>query len=158
VFFSLYFQTFWPKWLNFLQSFQNHFGLWPKNYRKKALQACGNTLQKIAKPFTVDERQNKKIGTRLVKPTQCCVSFIVLRYQGDRFRTPHKLKFLSRSLSLSSSMVRATIELDSKIRTTREKDIYRHIFYLNISTNVKSFRTISNTIMHEVVFIPFVSK
>jgi len=30
VFFSLYFQTFWPKWLNFFQSLQKHFGLWPK--------------------------------------------------------------------------------------------------------------------------------
>jgi len=30
VFFSLYFQTFWRKWLNFIRSFQKHFGLWPK--------------------------------------------------------------------------------------------------------------------------------
>jgi len=30
VFFSLCFQTFWPKWLTFFRSFQNHFGLWPK--------------------------------------------------------------------------------------------------------------------------------
>ena len=30
VFFSLYFQTFWPKWLNFFRSFQKRFGLWPK--------------------------------------------------------------------------------------------------------------------------------
>ena len=30
VFFSLYFQTFWPKWLNCFWSFQKHFGLWPK--------------------------------------------------------------------------------------------------------------------------------
>jgi len=22
--------TLWPKWLNFLRSFQNHLGLWPK--------------------------------------------------------------------------------------------------------------------------------
>jgi len=29
-FFNLCFQTFWPKWLNFFRSFQNHFGLWPK--------------------------------------------------------------------------------------------------------------------------------
>jgi len=46
VFFSLYFQTFWPKWLNFFRSFQNHFGLWPKikqlytSYVKPAA-ACG---------------------------------------------------------------------------------------------------------------------
>jgi len=33
VFFSLYFQTFWPKWLNFFRSFQKRFGLWPKNHR-----------------------------------------------------------------------------------------------------------------------------
>jgi len=50
---------------------------------------------------------------------------------------------------------RATIELDSKIRATRKKDIYRHIFYLNVSINVKSFSTISSTIMREIVFIPF---
>jgi len=31
VFFSLYLQTFWPKWLNFFQSFQKRFGLWLKN-------------------------------------------------------------------------------------------------------------------------------
>jgi len=29
--FSLYFKAFWPKWLDFFQSFKNHFGLWPKN-------------------------------------------------------------------------------------------------------------------------------
>ena len=29
--FSLYFQTFWPKWLTFFQSFQSHFSLWSKN-------------------------------------------------------------------------------------------------------------------------------
>jgi len=28
--FSLYFQIFWPKWLNFFWSFQNDFGPWPK--------------------------------------------------------------------------------------------------------------------------------
>ena len=33
--FSPYFQTFWPKWVNFFRSFQNHFGLWPKNYQLK---------------------------------------------------------------------------------------------------------------------------
>jgi len=31
--FRLYFQTFWPKWLNCFRSFQNHFGLWPKKWR-----------------------------------------------------------------------------------------------------------------------------
>jgi len=31
VFFSLYFETFWPKWLNFFRSFQKRSGLWPKN-------------------------------------------------------------------------------------------------------------------------------
>jgi len=30
VFISLYYQTFWPKWLNFFRSFQKHLGLWPK--------------------------------------------------------------------------------------------------------------------------------
>jgi len=30
VFTSLYFQTFWPKLLNFFQPFRKHFGLWPK--------------------------------------------------------------------------------------------------------------------------------
>ena len=30
MFITLYFQTFWPKLLNFFQSFQKHFGLWPK--------------------------------------------------------------------------------------------------------------------------------
>jgi len=30
VFFSLYFQTIWPKWFNVFQSFQTHFGLWLK--------------------------------------------------------------------------------------------------------------------------------
>jgi len=27
---SLFFQTFWPKWLKFFRSFQNHFGPRPK--------------------------------------------------------------------------------------------------------------------------------
>ena len=31
VFISLYFQTFWPNWLNFVRPFQNIFGLWRKN-------------------------------------------------------------------------------------------------------------------------------
>jgi len=30
VFISIYFQTLWPKWLNFFRSFQKHFGPWPK--------------------------------------------------------------------------------------------------------------------------------
>ena len=30
MFIILYFQTFWLKWLDFFQSFQKHFGLWPK--------------------------------------------------------------------------------------------------------------------------------
>jgi len=34
VLFCLYFQMFWPKWLNFFRSFQKRFGLWPKNDRK----------------------------------------------------------------------------------------------------------------------------
>ena len=36
VFFSLYFQTFWPKWLNLFPSFQKRFGPWPK----KKTQLC----------------------------------------------------------------------------------------------------------------------
>ena len=28
--FSLYFQTFWPKWLDFFRSFQKRFSLWPR--------------------------------------------------------------------------------------------------------------------------------
>ena len=31
VFISLYFKIFWPKWLNFFQSFQKHFDLYWKN-------------------------------------------------------------------------------------------------------------------------------
>jgi len=38
-FFSLYFQTFWPKWLNFFQSFQNHFHL----SLKKTQMQCGGS-------------------------------------------------------------------------------------------------------------------
>jgi len=33
VFFSLYFETFWPKWLCFFRPFQKRFGLWPKKNR-----------------------------------------------------------------------------------------------------------------------------
>jgi len=33
LFISLYFQTFWSKWLNFFRSFQKHFGVWPKKNR-----------------------------------------------------------------------------------------------------------------------------
>jgi len=40
VFIYLYFQTFWPKWLNFFQSFQKGFGLWPKK-RTWAVAADG---------------------------------------------------------------------------------------------------------------------
>ena len=29
-FFSSYFYTFWPNWLKFFRSFQDHFGLWPE--------------------------------------------------------------------------------------------------------------------------------
>ena len=35
VFFSLYFQRFWPKWLNFFPSFQKRFDLWPKKNRSQ---------------------------------------------------------------------------------------------------------------------------
>jgi len=37
VHFNLYFQTLWPKWLNFFWSLQKHFGLWPKknSFQKK---------------------------------------------------------------------------------------------------------------------------
>jgi len=31
VFLSMYFQTFWPEWLNFFRSFRKRFGPWPKN-------------------------------------------------------------------------------------------------------------------------------
>jgi len=34
VFGGLYFQTFWPKWLNFFRSFRKHFGLWPEKSRR----------------------------------------------------------------------------------------------------------------------------
>ena len=40
VFISLYFQTFWPKWLDFFRSFQKRFGPWPK----KRNQAPAHTI------------------------------------------------------------------------------------------------------------------
>ena len=39
--FSLCFQTFWPKSLNFLRSFQERFGLWPKI--KQGTPTCSQT-------------------------------------------------------------------------------------------------------------------
>jgi len=37
VFFSLYFQRFWPKWLNFFLSFQKRFGIWLKKHPGAAI-------------------------------------------------------------------------------------------------------------------------
>ena len=45
VFFSPYLQTFWANWLKYFQSFQNHFGLWLENDRKKAGNARWKFLQ-----------------------------------------------------------------------------------------------------------------
>jgi len=36
LFFSMYFLTFWPKWLNFFWSFQKRFSLWLKNDKKNS--------------------------------------------------------------------------------------------------------------------------
>jgi len=47
---SLYFWTFWPKWLNFLQSFQKRFGLWPKKQPEAA---------SIPWVFVVSEQMNR---------------------------------------------------------------------------------------------------
>jgi len=44
VFFSLYFQTFWPKRLYFFRSFQNQFGLWPKKNRSVQHTICRHSL------------------------------------------------------------------------------------------------------------------
>jgi len=44
VFFSLYFQASWPKWLNFFRSFQKRFGLWPNKTTSRlvALSVASN--------------------------------------------------------------------------------------------------------------------
>jgi len=40
VFISLYFQSFWPKWLIFFRSFQKRFGVWSPIDRKKSTYTC----------------------------------------------------------------------------------------------------------------------
>jgi len=56
VFISIYFQTLWPKWLNFFRSFQKHFGPWPK---KKQFRSTTELKQKqsylLAKHFTTGD-------------------------------------------------------------------------------------------------------
>jgi len=41
---SQYFQTFWPKWLNFFRSFQRHIGLWQKFQHQSHTNSYQNNL------------------------------------------------------------------------------------------------------------------
>ena len=61
MFISLYFQTFWPKWLNFFRSFQKHIGLWPK---KKQFE---NTLPTNA------HSEMKRTGLRVPNAQHWCI-------------------------------------------------------------------------------------
>ena len=67
VFISQYFQTFWPKWLNFFRSFQKHFGLWPKNDRKKNQTRCSVLpLTWIVHLLGLLERHNTSVLLELI--------------------------------------------------------------------------------------------
>jgi len=49
VFFNLYFQRFWPKWLIFL-SFGKHFGPWPKKNRLES-ESCSRKIPNKTQTF-----------------------------------------------------------------------------------------------------------
>jgi len=51
VFISLYFHTFWPKWLNFFRSFQNHLYLWLKKNRLRPRQPCCQPVFASRRPY-----------------------------------------------------------------------------------------------------------
>jgi len=51
---NLYFQTFRPYWLNFFWSFQNHFGLRPKNNRLESICLWNIHPQRTHLPLNMD--------------------------------------------------------------------------------------------------------
>jgi len=79
VFFSLYFQTFWPKWFNFFRSFQKRFGLWPKKNSPR--------LRLYPYPNWSDDRRS----------FQCkvVISFDLLAFHGQSVIPANRLELLS---------------------------------------------------------------
>ena len=73
VFISRYFQTFWPKWLNFLRSFQNHSGLWPNKTACKSCWAMAFSFWNSSRFFWILDMFLKKFWKPpfvLLKPSQ----------------------------------------------------------------------------------------